>query len=151
MKTLLILIFASTGLSLAACSQNKSVNLSDEKIEAELQKIEVGQAEKAEKATAEDDSVSQIPYYTATLTTWETYFRTHNKFKDWDPKDPKMVMIGADIDKYGKPHHIKVVRSSKNKELDKEAIRLIQQKLKTGNRLKTKAGLFLSIFHPNNS
>lgn len=36
-------------------------------------------------------------------------------------------MIQADIDKYGKPHNVRLLRSSEKKELDEEAIRLIQE------------------------
>ncbi len=48
----------------------------------------------------------EMPYYTAYLENWESYFRTNNKYKDWDSKDAKMTMITATIDKYGKPHDV---------------------------------------------
>lgn len=76
------------------------------------------------KEEAEDPD---IPYYTAALTTWRSYFRTNNKYKDWDSANPQKVMIQADIDKYGKPHNVRLLRSSEKKELDEEAIRLIQE------------------------
>lgn len=69
----------------------------------------------------------EMPYYTAYLENWESYFRTNNKYKDWDSKDAKMTMITATIDKYGKPHDVKVLRSCNVKKLDKEAIRLIRE------------------------
>ena len=37
------------------------------------------------------------------------------------------VLIGANIDKYGKPHDVKIIKSSGIKELDEEAMRLIQE------------------------
>lgn len=70
---------------------------------------------------------SEMPYYTAYLENWESYFRTNNKYKDWDSKDAKMTMITATIDKYGKPHDVKVLRSCNVKKLDEEAIRLIRE------------------------
>lgn len=86
---------------------------------------------KPTEETATTDSTEQenpdIPYYTAVLETWQSYFPAHNKYKDWDAKDEKLVLVGATIDKYGKPHNVKVLRSSKVKELDEEAIRLIQE------------------------
>lgn len=69
----------------------------------------------------------EMPYYTAYLENWESYFRTNNKYKDWDSKDAKMTMITATIDKYGKPHDVKVLRSCNVKKLDEEAIRLIRE------------------------
>lgn len=75
----------------------------------------------------EETENSNIPYYTATLSSWKSYFRTNNKYKDWDSTNPQEVMIQADIDKYGKPNNVRILRSSKKKELDEEAIRLIQQ------------------------
>ena len=69
----------------------------------------------------------EMPYYTAYLENWESYFRTNNKYKDWDSKDAKMTMITATIDKYGKPHDVKVLRSCNIKNLDEEAIRLIRE------------------------
>ena len=86
---------------------------------------------KSTKETVTSDSTEQenqdLPYYTATLATWKSYFPAHNKYKDWDSKNAKQVLIGANIDKYGKPHDVKIIKSSGIKELDEEAIRLIQE------------------------
>lgn len=86
---------------------------------------------KSTKETGTIDSTEQenpdLIYYTATLETWKSYFPAHNKYKDWDSKNAKQVLIGANIDKYGKPHDVKIIKSSGIKELDEEAIRLIQE------------------------
>lgn len=79
------------------------------------------------KTEATDGEDPDLVYSTATLETWKSYFPAHNKYKDWDPKDPKQTLVGAVIDKQGKPHDLRIIRSSGIKELDEEAVRLIRE------------------------
>lgn len=81
----------------------------------------------ASKTEATDGEDPDLVCYTATLETWKSYFPAHNKYKDWDPKDPKQTLVGAVIDKQGKPHDLRIIRSSGIKELDEEAVRLIRE------------------------
>lgn len=81
----------------------------------------------APKTEATDGEDPDLVYSTATLETWKSYFPAHNKYKDWDPKDPKQTLVGAVIDKQGKPHDLRIIRSSGIKELDEEAVRLIRE------------------------
>ena len=68
-----------------------------------------------------------MPYYTASLTDWESYFRTNNKYKNWDSKDEKMVLINAIIEKDSTATQVKVVgKGCGVKELEEEAVRLIK-------------------------
>lgn len=113
-----------------------ALNTSSEQVEMQPIKQKEPASEKTE-SSKQDNKASiketpkqekpEMPYYTAYLENWESYFRTNNKYKDWDSKDAKMTMITATIDKYGKPHDVKVLRSCNVKKLDEEAIRLIRE------------------------
>ena len=114
---------------LMACSQNKE-NLNEKELKSELQRLKVtpdkGGIEKDVEAS-EVDSVWSMPYYTASLTDWESYFRTNNKYKNWDSKDEKMVLINAIIEKDSTATQVKVVgKGCGVKELEEEAVRLIK-------------------------
>lgn len=54
------------------------------------------------------------------------YFRTHNRYKDWDINNKKNVLIGCIVEKDGSTSDVTVKRSSGVDELDQEAIRLIR-------------------------
>ena len=116
----------SAGFLFFACSQKGSVNLSDQSIKTELDKIEVAQTEKAAEKTAEKDSVWSMAPYTASLNDAINYFRANNKYKDWDPKDSKRTIIFAIIEKDGTPTELAVTKSSGVEKLDEEAIRLVR-------------------------
>lgn len=116
-----------------ACSGNKAPEEKTFTFHAAAQQVKRPQAKSQQttetpaKAEPEEQENSDLPYYTADLTTWKSYFQTNNKYKDWDSNEAKMALIGATIDKEGKAHDVKVSRSSGVKELDEEAIRLIQE------------------------
>lgn len=115
-----------------------ALNISTEQVEMQPIKQKEPASTSAKTESSKQDNKANIketpkqekpemPYYTAYLENWESYFRTNNKYKDWDSKDAKMTMITATIDKYGKPHDVKVLRSCNVKKLDEEAIRLIRE------------------------
>lgn len=130
----------------------------------EVAELPVAEPEKAVEAgvqTAEADTVWSIPFNTATLPDALDYFRTNNRYKDWDAAKGKRIMIGAVVEKDGRATDVKVVRAwdynpatggMKNKtdgtcgvkELDEEAIRLIREakllpgKMKEGTPVRSK-------------
>lgn len=116
-----------------ACSGNKTPEEKTFTLHTEAQQVKQSQTkpkqatEKSAKAEPTEEENPDLPYNTAELTTWKSYFQTNNKYKDWDSKDAKTVLIGATVDKEGKAHNVKVLKSCDVKELDEEAIRLIQE------------------------
>jgi hypothetical protein len=66
--------------------------------------------------------VKSMPY----LPDANEYFRKNNKYADWDMKDKRDVMVGAIVEKDGKASSIEVKESSGVKELDDEAVRLLE-------------------------
>lgn len=75
---------------------------------------------------------------TAILENAQAYFRMNNKYKDWDQKDKKTVIVQCVVEKDSTASNIQV-RGCGNKELDNEAIRLIKEAKITpaekGNRM----------------
>jgi TonB family protein len=89
----------------------------------------------------------------ADLLNWKEYFRENNRFKDWDSKDEKRVLVKSVIEKNGKASNIEIAESSGNEELDNEAIRLVQEAtFSTGKNLKgqpVRSGDFIvQVFFP---
>ena len=74
----------------------------------------------------EDTTIYETPAGTAELQDAITYFRQNNKFKDWDKNNPKKTYIQGIVEKDGTIRDTRIIRSSKIKELDDEAIRLIK-------------------------
>lgn len=111
---------------------------------ASAQAASASSAEKAPAAvSAEADTVWFFPFNTAALLDGANYMRANNKYKDWDPQKGKRVLVKAIAEKDGTTTDVHVVRgwdlepktgSLKNKkegtcgvkELDQEAVRLIQ-------------------------
>lgn len=76
----------------------------------------------------EDTIVHKMPYYTAELEDAINYFRINNKYKDWQVKDSKTIIIQCVVEKDSTSSGIKILRNgSGNKDLDNEAIRLIKE------------------------
>lgn len=55
------------------------------------------------------------------------YFRKNNKYKDWDANNPKEVSLDYIVEKDGTTSNIRIIKSSGEKKLDDEAIRLIKE------------------------
>ena len=64
---------------------------------------------------------------TPTLPNAKEYFRNNNKYKDWDIKNKKEVVLRYVVEKNGKASNIQVRKSSGNDNLDNEAVRLIEE------------------------
>ena len=86
--------------------------------------------------TEEADDDNRIYYFEDLIEMKETptikgnpkeYFRKNNKFKDWDANDPKKVLLEYIVEKNGTASNIEIKKSSGNKELDDEALRLIKE------------------------
>jgi TonB family protein len=91
----------------------------------------VPEREKTETASNEDRiygnaDIREIST-TAMMLNHIEYFRTNNRFADWDSNDEKRVFVLAIIEKDGTASNIKVGTSSGNEELDNEAVRLIRE------------------------
>ena len=93
---------------------------------------------------SEADTVWSASPYSAELPDAINYFRTHNKYKDWDPKKGKRVLVhgiaekdgtisgvgisyGWDLDPQSGAMKNKGKGTCGLKELDEEALRLIRQ------------------------
>jgi TonB family protein len=80
----------------------------------------------AEYTSDDDTTVYNEPDQTAMLPDAVNYFRQNNKFKDWNANDRKNVVLQGIVEKDGTITNVKILRSSKVKELDDEALRLIK-------------------------
>ena len=113
-------------LVLSACgSKEGKLKISDESLFAE---------HPSDKVLTVSDSVNKDtlnldlpPYSTAALLNAKEYFRTNNKYKDWDPKNPQYVLISAIVEKDGTLTDMKVVKKCNDDLLNKEALRLIRE------------------------
>ena len=96
------------------------------------------------EVASEADTVWSVSPYSAILPDAIDYFRTHNKYKDWDPKKGKRVLVrgiaekdgtitgvgisyGWDLDPQSGAMKNKSEGTCGLKELDEEALRLIRQ------------------------
>ncbi|MDR2497338.1 MAG: energy transducer TonB [Tannerellaceae bacterium] len=77
-------------------------------------------------AADDDTTVYAVPDQTALLPDAIQYFRQNNRFKDWDKNDDKAVLLQGIVEKDGTITGVKIIRSSKTKKLDDEALRLIK-------------------------
>ena len=73
-----------------------------------------------------DTTIYDMPAGTAELLDPINYFRQNNKFKDWDKNNPQRVALQGVVEIDGTINGVRIVRSSNVKELDDEALRLIQ-------------------------
>ena len=73
-----------------------------------------------------DTTIYNPPEVNAELPDLIHYFLTNNKYKDWKETDMKVVFIQGIVEIDGTITGVRVIRSSQNEDLDKEAIRLIQ-------------------------
>lgn len=55
------------------------------------------------------------------------YFRNNNRYKDWSIEDKREVVLEYIVEKDGSTSDIIIKKSSNNKELDEEAVRLIKE------------------------
>ncbi|PXV58872.1 hypothetical protein CLV62_14219 [Dysgonomonas alginatilytica] len=75
-----------------------------------------------------DTTVYEMPATTAALESAVDYFRANNRYKDWDKKNKKTVLIKGITEKNGSISNVKIFRDGSGiHELDSEAIRLIKQ------------------------
>lgn len=129
MQTIAMLLL--TAVLMYGC-KNKNPNISREELVAELNRAE----EKTDTINPGNDSIDNDTIVmdgrfiktTPMLKDWKNYFLTNNRFKDWDEKDPRQVMVQYVVEKDGKASHVRLGTnaSTGNEELDKEAIRLIE-------------------------
>lgn len=126
LQTFFFLIYSVAFWS--GCSGNRSLEMDKGEIETSLAELEISPKAtgSANQEAAEKDSIFSNPPTTASLKDWKNYFRTHNQYKDWNPKDKKQVLVSAITTKEGKPTEVQIVSSCKIDKLDKEALRLIQ-------------------------
>lgn len=89
--------------------------------------VEPQPKEQQPKTSAVEEPTDTVVFYTPYVEDWQEYYRTNNRFKDWDPAKKATVLVGAVIEKDGTPRNIRVIRSSGYDELDKEALRLIKE------------------------
>ena len=73
-----------------------------------------------------DTTVCDMPDEAAELPDAINFFLTNNKYKDWKETDRKMVFLQGIVEIDGTITGVRVIRSSQNADLDKEAVRLIQ-------------------------
>lgn len=72
------------------------------------------------------DSKDTVVVTTPFFYEWKNYFRENNKYKDWDAKNEKAVMIRAAVDEQGHLSQIRLFRKSGEEKLDEEALRLVK-------------------------
>ena len=86
---------------------------------------------------ASDTTIYDAPEPTAELPDANAYFRQNNKFKDWDKSNSKVVILQGVVEKNGTISGVRILRPSNVKQLDDEALRLIQSaKYKPGKNSK---------------
>jgi len=73
-----------------------------------------------------DTTIYDIPTNTAQLPDDITYFKQNNKYKDWDKNNSKVVILQGIVEKDGTISRVRILRSSNEKKLDEEALRLIK-------------------------
>ncbi len=115
MKKVIILL----AILITACGNNKKQTLPEE------EPATVGQRDTTE-VTEADASLDEPPYTTPILENAGAYFKANNKYKDWDEKNRKMVIIKCVVEKDSTTSDVIARRSCGNEKLDKEAIRLIE-------------------------
>lgn len=132
MKTVFLLHSFLAFLILFACA-NKSPNINKSELITELTTAEPEQAETDKtfiiETTEQDTIVTDMKMVgtTPVLKGERDYLSQNNKYKDWDKNDAKRVIVGYVVEKNGKASNIFIRISSENEELDKEAIRLIEE------------------------
>ncbi|MDR2148315.1 MAG: energy transducer TonB [Tannerella sp.] len=83
-------------------------------------------SEMNESTVAGDTTVYDAPAGTPELLNAIEYFRQNNQFKDWDKKNAKNVILQGIVEMDSTITRVKILRPSNVKELDDEALRLIQ-------------------------
>lgn len=56
----------------------------------------------------------------------KAYFRENNKYKDWNKKDKRKVLVSFVSEKDGSTSHVQIKKSSDIEKLDNEALRLVK-------------------------
>ena len=82
-----------------------------------------------------DESLDTPPYLPAQFVNALEYLRTNNKYKDWDPKNPKIVGIKAIIEKDGSLTNVAIGIKCDEESLNKEAFRLINDAIANGVKI----------------
>lgn len=86
---------------------------------------------KAQQTAVAEDTATEEPTDTVVfrppyIGNYQEYYRSNNRFKDWKGKEV-MTMVGAVIERDGTPHNLRIIRSCGHDELDREAIRLVEE------------------------
>jgi len=127
-------LFFFLPLFLISCNGNNSKQTLSSEITSDSLKTENKEAgdsailENSQKTESDcDTTVYDMPATTARLEEPIKYFRTNNKFKNWDKRDKKRIPVKCIAEKDGSTSNIRILQGgSGNLKLDKEAVRLIK-------------------------
>ncbi|GEM_PF-2921880 len=132
MKVIFLLQSLTVFFVLCACN-NKSPNIDKSELVAELKtekpEKEITPQSDITENTEQDTIVTDmfVVGTTPVLKGTKDYLKQNNKYKDWDKNDSKKVFVGYVVERNGKASNVYVKISSENDELDKEAIRLVEE------------------------
>lgn len=138
MKKSYILPTLLIALTIIACSGNKKDKLITKVNAEELVPTSDIDDKNQKTEVYQDTTIYNTPPTTALLENASAYFRTNNKYKDWNKNDERKILLKAIIEKDGTPTNLHIVggwnnKSDEriegtcgNKELDEEALRLIR-------------------------
>jgi TonB family protein len=118
------MIVCGLTISLACNSGNSKANATS-KVEEEAVAANVS-PEINQPVAVQDTTVYDAPAGTPELVDAIAYFRQNNKFKDWDKKNSKTVILRGIVEMDSTITRVTILRPSNVKELDDEALRLIQ-------------------------
>lgn len=109
--------------------ENNRMNDAEESDHSEKSKTLVSDKAISQKITQDNDTIIyEAPMVSAALENAIDYFRTNNKYKNWNKNDEKLVILKCIAEKNGSISNVRILRDgSGNSDLDNEAIRLIKQ------------------------
>jgi len=126
-------------IALSACNNKsgKSMKLEDYSIEVDTVYTNQSDTPKIASDTTNKniEGIDLPPYSTATLVNWKEYFRKNNKYEDWNPKNPQVVLIKAIVEKDGTLTDVAIVKECDEDKLNKEALRLIRDAKANGAQI----------------
>jgi len=129
MKKINLLLFTIMSFITSCDTNNSKQKLSFESISGDTTLIDSLKIKK--KSSDINDTIIYANIEEVFNTPWienpKKYFRQNNLYKDWDQKNRKEVIISYFTLKDGNNINVRVRKSSGNKKLDDEAIRLIQK------------------------
>lgn len=75
---------------------------------------------------ATEEPTDTVVFNTPDIKDWQEYYRNNNRFKEWKGKEV-VAVVGAVIEANGMPRNIRIIRSCGHDELDREAVRLVEE------------------------